>query len=225
MSEYFGQTSGTSVLQEELLKALIGKVVDLGTMVKENADQTRRIGEHLEVVKGLNELMTSQEKRVEELIQKEQEAVDEIKRLAGKVDLPVEKIEGLQQRLDDHSRLFEKPLDKTVRYHHYVGRVVWVLAVMIVVTAGAVGMMVHQWKRAGEYAGDVVKWRYVKLSVDTVVTQVVQRAEQSGLFNPGQFARDVEQEEHRRAELTKNMIQEQTARQKIDELQGQKGLR
>lgn len=207
------------------MKALIGKVVDLGTMVKENVDQTRRMAEMLTAVKGLNELMAAQEKRVGELIEKEQEAVDEIKLLAGKVDLPVEKIDSLQQRLDDHSRLFEKPLDKTVRYHHYVGRVVWVLAAMVVVTAGGVGMMVHQWQRAGEYAGDSVKWRYVSMSVDAAVDSVVQRAVDQSLNDPEQFARAVEKEEQRRAELTKNMIRAQTARDRIQELEEQKSLR
>jgi hypothetical protein len=225
MSEIFGQTNGSGALQEELLKALIGKVVDLGAMVKENVDQVRKIAEPLEAVKSLNELMAAQEKRVGELIRKEQQAVDEIKLLAGKVDLPVEKIDALQQRLDDHGRLFEKPLDKTVRYHHYVGRVVRVLVAMVIITAGAVGMMIYQWKRAGEYAGDSVKWRYVSLSVDSMVEQVVRRAVDQSLNDRGQFARDVGQEEQRRADLTRNMIREQTARERIEELQKQKSLR
>jgi hypothetical protein len=87
------------------------------------------------------------------------------------------------------------------------------------------GMMVHQWKRAGEYVGDSVKWRYVSLSVDTAVKEVVRRAVDQSLNDRGQFARDVEQEEERRAELTKNMIREQTARDRVKELEGQKSLR
>lgn len=225
MSEHFGQTNGTSVLQEELLKALIGKVVDLGSSVKENVDQTRKIVEYLEPMKGLPERMAGQEKRAEELIQKEEQVIDEIKKVADKIDLPAEKIEVLQQKLDDHSRLFEKPLDKTVRYHHYVGKVVWVLAAMVVIATGAMTIAVWQWKRAGEYADDVVKWRYVALSVDSTVASVVQRAEDRSLYDPGQFARDVEQEVKRRAEMTKNIIREQTARKQIEDLQRQKSLR
>jgi len=206
------------------MKALVGKVVDLGTSMKENLDQTRKVTEHLEMVKGINERMTGQEQRVEELIRKECEVIDEIRKVAEKIDLPSEKIEALQQDLKDHRQLFEKPLDKTVHYRHYVGRVVWVLLGMAIVTVSAVSVAIRQWGRARDYAVDEVRWRYVSLSTDSVVSVVVQRAQDRGLVDPETFAREVEQEENRRAELTKNMIRAQTAQQQIEELKQQKRL-
>jgi hypothetical protein len=158
-------------------------------------------------------------------MQSVQVLIDETKQVAGKIDLPSEKIEALQQALIHFGRQFEKPLDKTVHYHHYVGKAVWVLAVMTLITVGAMTMAVWQWNRAGEYAGDAVKWRYVALSVDPTVDSVVQRAQFWGRNDPAQLARDVEREEQRRAEVAKNEMREKTARRKIEELQQQKELR
>ncbi|MBN8851389.1 MAG: hypothetical protein BGO55_09195 [Sphingobacteriales bacterium 50-39] len=222
MNELFEQTNETRSMEGEILKALVGKVVDLGASVKENLDQTKRLVEHVEEIGEVKERMVSQEKRVEELVQKNAEVVEAIQQVAAKIDIPVEKIELLQGSLQQHSQLFEKPLDKTVYYHHFVGKAVWVLSGMVIITVCALTMMAWQWQRAGRYAQDEMKWRFVKLSTDSVVSIMVNRAESRGRSDPDGLARDVQYEEARRESLMRNLLREQEARRQIYELEKKK---
>lgn len=212
----------TPSMDGEILKALVGKVGDLARSVKDNADQTKGLVEHLEEIRGLKEQMGVLERKAEELVSKNAGVEAAMQQAVGEMNLPVEKVERLQVALDHQVKIFQQPLDKTVRHHHFIGKVFWILFVLILISSGVSMMMVWQWQRADRYAADQIRWRAVKLITDTVVTKVVDRVESASEADPKGFAREIEAEEDRREDLMKNMLREQEARRRIDELERQK---
>ena len=222
MSELFGQMNETPSMDGELLRAMAGKIMNLAEAVKGNTDQTGKLLEQAEEIRGLKEQMASQEKRVEELIEKESQVMEEVQRAAGKIDLPVEKVERLQRALDNQIRWFQEPLDKTVRHHHLVGKAFWVLFGLILISSAVSAMMVWQWRRADQHATNDMRWRAVKLIADPAVMKVVDQVDSASLADPKEFAREIEAEEDRREDLAKNILKEQEARQRIEELEKQK---
>ncbi|HEY8967481.1 MAG TPA: hypothetical protein VIM64_00275 [Puia sp.] len=222
MSELFGQMNETPSMDGELLRAMAGKIMNLAEAVKGNTDQTGKLLEQAEEIRGLKEQMASQEKRVEELIEKEGQVMEAVQRAAGKIDLPVEKVERLQRALDNQIRWFQEPLDKTVRHHHLVGKAFWVLFGLILISSAVSAMMVWQWRRADQHATNDMRWRAVKLIADPAVMKVVDQVDSASLADPKKFAREIEAEEDRREDLAKNILKEQEARQRIEELEKQK---
>jgi len=222
MSELFGGVNETSSMDGEILKALVGKVVALAASVKENADQVGKLLELMEVMRELKERVDSQEKGVAELVRKESEVAATIRQAAEKMDLPVEKVERLQGDMEYQIKMWQQPLDKTVRHHHFIGKAFWVLLGMVWVSSAAIGMMIWQWRRADEHATNDMRWRAVKLIADPVVMKVVDQVDSASLADPKGFAREIEAEEDRREDLTKNILREQEARRRIEELEKQK---
>jgi len=222
MSELFGQMNETPSMDGELLRAMAGKIMNLAEAVKENADQSKKLLEQVEEIRGLKEQMVSQEKRMEELIQKEGQMMEAVQRAAAKIDLPGEKVERLQGVLDDEIRRFQEPLDKTVRHHHLIGKAFWVLFGLTLISSAVSTMAVWQWRRADQHAANDMRWRAVKLVADPAVMKVVDQVGSASLTDPKGFAREVEAEEDRREDLAKNILREQEARQRIEELEKQK---
>ncbi|HVU59092.1 MAG TPA: hypothetical protein VHD83_28715 [Puia sp.] len=222
MNELFGQTNEGPSMEGEILKALVGKVVELAAAVKENAELTKKLVENVEELRDVKERMAGQEKRVEELIRKEAEVTEAIQQAAEKMNLPVEKVEQLQGTLDQQIKSFERPLDKTVRHHHFIGKAFWILLGMVWISSGVAAMMIWQWRRADQYAAGQMKYRYIKLIADAAIMKIVDQVDSTSRDDPKGFAKGVEAEEDRREELIKNMLKEQEARRRIDELEKQK---
>jgi hypothetical protein len=222
MSELFGKTNETPSMEGELLRALVGKTMDLWTLVKESIELVKMLAAQVEEIRAMKEEMAEQKKRSEELLQKVAEVAVVIKLAADKFDLPVERVNQLEGALERQAIMFEKPMDKTVRHHHFLGRSFVVLFVLVLVNSATAGMLVWQWGRAGRYADNEMRWRAVKLVTDPAVTKAVDQLDSSSQADPKGFASAVIAEEDRRADLEKNLLQEQEARQRIEELEKQK---
>jgi len=226
MGDVVKQTNGAPApLEDEILKALIGKVIDLGSAVQENTAQLKKLADQQEVIGAVNERTLVQEKQIEELIRKNGEVQEEVHKIGERLDIPTGKIETLQQQLERHERLFEKPLDKTVHYRHYVGWPIVVILGMLFITTSSVAVAVRQWQRVDDYRAGDYKWRYVRFSRDTAVWQLVDRAERRYRNNPDQFINEVQGEEERRDQLARNMQRAEEANENIKKLNNQERVR
>lgn len=206
-------------MNDEILRALVSKVMGLADLAKQIEGQLKKLMEDMEEVRALKEQTISLQKQVEDLIQKESEVMGAILQATGKIDLPVEKVDRLQGMLENQIKMFGQPLDKTVRHQHIMGKAFWVLFGMLLISSGATTMTVWQWRRADQYTADQMRWRAVKMMTDPAVMKVVDQLESASEADPEGFAREIEAEEGRREDLTKNMLREQEARRRIDELQ------
>ena len=226
MGELVKQTNGAPApFDDEILKALIGKVIDLGSAVQENTAQLKKLADQQDVMGTVNERSLVQEKQIAELVRKNGEVQEEVHKIGERLDIPTDKIETLQQQLERHERLFEKPLDKTVHYRHYVGWPIVVILGMLFITTSSVAVAVRQWQRVDNFRAGDYKWRYVRFSHDTAVWQLVYRAERLYRNNPDEFINEVQGEEERRDQLARNMQKAEEANENIKKLNNQKGVR
>jgi len=226
MGDVVKQTNGAPApIEDEILKALIGKVIDLGSAMQENTAQLKKLADQQDVMGSVNERSLVQEKQIEELIRKNGEVQEEVRKIGERLDIPTGKIETLQQQLERHERLFEKPLDKTVHYRHYVGWPIVVILGMLFITTSSVAVAVRQWQRVDDYRAGDYKWRYVHFSRDTAVWQLVDRAERRYRNNPDEFINEVQGEEERRDQLARNMQRAEEANENIKKLNKQERVR
>lgn len=226
MGDVVKQTNGAPApIEDEILKALIGKVIDLGSAMQENTAQLKKLADQQDVMGSVNERSLVQEKQIEELIRKNGEVQEEVRKIGERLDIPTGKIETLQQQLERHGRLFEKPLDKTVHYRHYVGWPIVVILGMLFITTSSVAVAVRQWQRVDDYRAGDYKWRYVHFSRDTAVWQLVDRAERRYRNNPDEFINEVQGEEERRDQLARNMQRAEEANENIKKLNKQERVR
>src|SRR5712691_10220085 len=99
MNELTKQVPGASApFEDEIVKALIGKVVDLGSAMQENTAQVKKLADQQDVMGTVNERSLIQEKQMGELIKKHGEVQEEVKKIGDKLDIPTDKIETLQQQ-------------------------------------------------------------------------------------------------------------------------------
>ncbi|HEY4205992.1 MAG TPA: hypothetical protein VGM31_04225 [Puia sp.] len=221
MSELFGKNDENSSMGEEILKALVGKVMDLWTLVKDMIEQIKKLADQVEGLLAMKEEMAEQKRRAEEFLQKVMKFAEEVEAAASKFDLPVERVKQLEEVLEQQVRYFKNPLDKTVRHHHLLGKAFYVVFVLVLISSGTTSICVWQWQRADRYADDDMRWRAVKLMTDPAMTKVVDQVESSSQADQKGFARAIEEEEDRRADLARNLVREQEARKRIDELEKQ----
>jgi len=209
----------------EMVKALIAKVMDLGTAVKDTGELIRQLPNQQEALERWNE----QSDKLAGNIGKLETGVEEMtvafyKQLQGfagqmkGIDRQLVGMEALQQALDRHAQLFEKPLEKTVHYRHFLGKPLWVLLGAAVV----VWLMGFGWMRtatnADQYKTNDSKWRYIALTRDTLVLHKVEGIDRDYLADPEAFKKLVGEEEERRAEEVRKTGEEEANRQDADSL-------
>ena len=209
----------------EMVKALIAKVIDLGTAVKDTGELIRQLPNQQEALERWNE----QSDKLAGNIGKLEKGVEEMrvafyKQLQGfadqmkGVDRQLVGMEVLQQALDRHAQLFEKPLVKTVHYRHFLSKPLWVL----LVTGVVLGLMGYGWMRTAarvdQYRANDSKWRYIALTRDTLVLHKVERINRDYLADPEAFKKLVGEEEERRAEEVEKVNAEEANHQDADSL-------
>jgi hypothetical protein len=122
MNEQFKQLDGgSSPMQNEILQALIGKVIDLGATMHDNTQQLKKLADQQDTLNAVNASTGSLDRQLDELIKNSRAVGEEVKKIGAALNLPTDKLDALQQQLGEHARLFEKPLHKTVHYKHIVG--------------------------------------------------------------------------------------------------------
>ena len=209
----------------EMIKALINKVLDLGTAVKDTSELIRQLPNQQEALERWNEQsdkLAENIGKLETCMQAMTGAFDkQLQVFAGQVrgmDRQLVGMEALQQALDRHAQLFEKPLEKTVHYRHFLGKPLWVL----IATAVVLGLVAYGWMRtatrADQWAANDSKWRYIALTRDTLVLHKVEGINRDYLADPEAFKKLVGEEEERRAEEETKMGEEEANRQDADSL-------
>lgn len=248
---------------DELAQSLIKKLVDIGKMVRENAEQIKNLADQTTMVQELSQGMERQRNSVEalakdmemmgqgmEMLSKEVEKLGKGGEMLGKameafgkkVDgfgelvkksedavislreskaIPVAHIEALRLDMSKHKALFEKPLQKDVHYRHFLGRPILVLGGLFLLMLGLIFLWDRARWRAEGYSENDIRWRYVKLTQDSLVSKELNEAERVYQANPDQFRKDVVAEEERRQELYEKWLQVQQRYGEIDELEKQ----
>lgn len=181
-----------------MIKVLISKVIELGTAV----DKT---GELIRQLPNQQEPLERWEQQLKTL------AANIVKMEAGMkgLDRQLVGMEALQEALYRHAQLFEKPLEKTVHYRHFLGKpaVVFLAMGLCIMVLGMLWVM--GWNSAASYKENDLKWRYAKLLMNVPIQVMVDSAERRYEANPGQFKKDVIAEEERQRELTEYMIRQE----------------
>ena len=209
----------------EMVKALIAKVMDLGTAVKDTSELVRQLPNQQEALERWNQQsdkLAGNIGKLETCMQQMTAAFDkQLQGFAGQikgVDRQLVGLEALQQALDRHAGLFEKPLEKTVHYRHFLGKPLWVLlAATVVIWLMAFGWM-RTATRSGQWSANDSKWRYMALSRDTLVMHKVEHINRDYLTDPEAFKKLVSEEEERRAEEVDKIGEEEANRQDADSL-------
>lgn len=216
MNEQIKQTNGTA--QDEVLQALIGKVIDLGARMHDNTVQLKKMADRLDVQNAANDNATEQGRKMEQLI-KTNESIDaEVKKISQNLDLPTQMIDSLKQQLQEHQKLFERPLQKTVHHRHFLGWPIIVIACLFIITCASVTFGISQYRRIDRYMANDTKWRNIKLSKDSLVYNAVKQTADDYLSNPDRMLKDVEAEELRREELAAEIEMQRQTQQNIEEL-------
>jgi hypothetical protein len=208
-----------------MIKALIARVVDLGTAVKDTGELVRQLPNQQDALERWNQQsdkLAGNIVKLETCMQQMTEAFDQqLQAFAGQmkgVDKQLVGMEALQQALDGHARLFEKPLVKTVHYRHFLGKPLWVLlAVAVVVLLMGFGW-IETATNADQYRTNDSKWRYIALTRDTLVLHKVEGIDRDYLADPAAFKKLVGEEEERRNEEVEKVSEEEANRQGADSL-------
>jgi hypothetical protein len=214
------QGTTDTVLREgnELLKALISRVVDLGTDVKESGELIRQLPDRKESL----ERGEKQLDKLEEAVQHLHACINEMTKSFDQqltwMGVRHFEVELLRQELERHAKLFEKPLEKTVHYRHFLGKPLYALGGMFVLLM----VVLFFWIRAGwtadQYRGNDSKWRHLKLIRDSTLLNTTDRIERDWLADPAAFEKLVREEEERRDKEVQKWEEVQARHEEIDEL-------
>jgi hypothetical protein len=193
-------------INDEVVKALTGKVTEMGSALNENTVRLSRLNEMASQIPYFDKRLDTMADSVRELNQAAQSSSSGLKEvinavqeklgvLASRVSMPAEAIGVLRNELVNHAGLFEKPLRKEVHYRHFLG---W--PIVTLVAAGiAVAFMFVLWQenriQLASAEIDDIKYRYMKLSADSVVQVRVQAAEEASRADADQFKKTVETDE------------------------------
>jgi hypothetical protein len=224
-------------IADELIKALIGKVAENGSAIRENTEHVKKLMEPVSRLplydkqlsmlrESIDHLGGSTTKEMQAGLGRQEAATENlgaaITKLTETVTLPVDAIGDLREDLHRHEQLFEKPLQKTVHYKHFLGRSLLVFATLLLLVTVLTVCLIRAWGRAGRYAENDIKWRYVRLSNDNLLLNALDSADESYKADPEQFGRTVSDEEDRRQKLFEKWRQQWETQQQIRELEEKK---
>jgi|GEM_PF-1972062 hypothetical protein len=207
-------------MNDEILRALTGKVAETGSAVNESVVQLKKLNEMAsnqpvfeKRLGSMEDRIWKMEKSVEESNKSSKEVIDKLGKridtLAAAISLPGREIESLRQELVKQARMFEKPLHKEVHYRHFLG---WPIVVLISAVLGAI-FMFGLWQDASNRVSakeeNDIKYRYMKLSGDLVIQKRLDSADQAWLADPGEFKKTVESDEALMWENTANYMRKE----------------
>jgi hypothetical protein len=198
--------------QEEFQKAMIHKIVDIGIAVKNISDQVRELHDQSSPQPASEALG----EKIDNYTKTFSEGMDIMAKLPERISVHAE---PLQKALEEHARLFEKPLEKSVHHRHFLAQPLLVLGGMIVVIIVLLFCWNNAWEKADRYETNDIKWRYVELTHDSLVSKSLNEADHAYQADPDQFRKDVVAEEQRRKELFANWMQVNEGNERIRELE------
>lgn len=92
-------------------------------------------------------------------------------------------------------------------YRHFLGKSAYVFLAMGLSIVLLTVLWITARNSSDQYVENDQKWRFVKLKTDVAIQVVVDSTERRYEADPGQFKKDVEDEEERRREMTTYMMQ------------------
>lgn len=217
MHENINQPDAMSAsMGDELLRALIDKVVDNGTAIREVIEQMRKLPSPTAAAAGLDERIAALEKQLGMI----GEGVGTLTTQIGDPGSRMVAYMGiLQDRLEQYVNFFEKPMRKEVHHRHFLGWPVLVLFGMLVIMGVEWFVLTGSWNKEEQYERNDILWRAAMLSDDSLVTRVLNKDQREYQSGPEQFRKDVVGEEERRAELYERWLEEQKNMGKIHALE------
>jgi hypothetical protein len=200
-------------INDEILKALTGKVAEMGSAINEGNVQLKKFNElasrlpffekRLEAMQDGAREVTQKVEVVAHCVKESEKGLKaginslekEVGTLTHKVSVPAESIGALRQELVNHVKLFEKPFRKEIHYRHILG---WPIVVVVLAVMFAVWMF-GLWQDASHQLSEKVendiKYRFVKLSGDSAVQARANAADEAWRADPDQFKKAVETDE------------------------------
>jgi hypothetical protein len=201
-----------------MLKALINKVVDLAAEVRGAGELIRKLPDHKESIHGWDKQLEKLQERTGELDQCIKDMTKSFDQRVAEMRVQLGGVDSLRVALERHAELFEKPLEKTVHYRHFLGQPLYVLGGTWLLVCLLVYFWMRTGVRAGQFTANDSKWRYLKLTHDSAVLHAAQKIERDYLAAPEDFKKLVSDEEERRTEEFENLIEEQSRHQEVDRL-------
>ncbi|GGB14849.1 hypothetical protein [Puia dinghuensis] len=210
------EATGVSMEKEEVLKALVDKVVENGSAIRELNELLRKQAQPDPAAAELHQRLGELESHIGAIGK-------DITTLTMQVGHPANPLlsgmHSLQNSLEQCRDFFSQPLRKEVHYKHMLGWPLWVLFGLLIIAGLELAGLTSANNKADLYQQNDLLWRAVRLSEDSLVTHALDKTVRDYQANPDQFRKDVAAEEERLAELAERLRQEQDNMGHIHELQ------
>jgi hypothetical protein len=216
----FKQDGAEAVVREgnEMLKALISKIVDMGTELRGTGELIRQLPDQKDSLDRWNKQLDKLDEGIGKLNGCVKEMTKSFDQQVTGMDVRLVMIEELQGDLKQHARLFDKPLEKTVHYRHFIGKPLLALGGMFMALVVVLFFWIKAGWKADQYRANDSKWRHLKLIRDSMLLNTAEHIERDWLADPAGFEKLVDEEEERRNEEVEKWSEEQARHQEVDEL-------
>jgi hypothetical protein len=216
----FKQDSTETVVREgnEMLKALISKVVDMGTELRGTGELVRQLPDQKDSLDRWNKQLDKLDEGIGKLNGCVKEMTKSFDQQVTGMDMRLAEVGILRQELARHAQLFDKPLEKTVHYRHFIGKPLLALGGMFMALVVVLFFWIKAGWRADQYRANDSKWRHLKLIRDSTLLNTAEHIERDWLTDPAGFEKLVDEEEERRNEEVEKWSEEQVRHQEVDEL-------
>jgi hypothetical protein len=219
MGENGKQPEATSALTgDELLKVLIDKVVDNGAKIGKVKEQIQKLQDTPKEETTPDQRITG----LEEILKTIKDDVAEVKIKLGDPATLWASMTSLHIDLERYAKVFENPQLKEVHHKHFLGKPLMTVLALSAIIVIQFAWLNQLWIGKKQYAGNDIKWRAANQSMDTTVTNALNKIQQDYTVDPDEYRKAVSTEEERRAELDRRESQQWENQQKIQELKDAK---
>lgn|GEM_PF-3799507 len=223
-------------MNEELLKVLIDKTVDMDAEINKTQEMIRKLdlepataelGQRMGVLEqNLTEIKDAVGRRTGELQIQVSSVATEVATVNRLLGQPggwlLNAIQDLGTNLEKFTDFFSKPSKKEVHHRHFLGWPV-IVVIALVFVAALEWMELSRVKAQVElHAGNDLLWRAAKLADDSVVTKALDGLTRQYNTDAGQFEKDLLAEEERRTELFEQQQRKDAAAGRIEQLKKDK---
>jgi hypothetical protein len=217
----------------EVIRALIGKTVDIGKGIQENQAGIAGLSNGVSVLRevigqipdptGNLQIILNRLVSIENVLQALNRNFGDVATVyledAGRESGRAAAGEALVAELKEHRAFFEKPHRKEVHYTHFLSKPLLVLGGVCLLVGSLGFFLIRSEGRVDRYRDNDMKWRSISLSRDTAVMNVVFQTIEAYRANPEGIRQDVMAEEDRRQELLAKSLSQQKTAQEIRELE------
>ena len=194
-----------SGITEELAKAMVDKLMDIGNEVNEIQDSVRRLVvlqkpmEKLQDgVQKMNTIAADGQELMKGMVQWHNQMQGHVAQFERQVQQHELKqgMNELNAAIKDHIDFFGQSVKKEIHYKHFVGKPLVVIVMLVVIA----GMLTAGWmdalKWATRSAGTDIKWRYIQTRYEW--RQFADSVERWYQADPTGLEKEVKEEERRR---------------------------